>query len=71
MKQFKIVFPVKMAEQFATFSITAKIRILLNWTEGGGDFFGFDDPKIVAICAIEDADLEDFKKSDYFKFVKQ
>lgn len=71
MKQFRIVFPKKLAAQFAAFSISAKIRILLNWVEGGGDFWGTSDSMIVAECAIEETDLEEFKKSDYFKFVKQ
>jgi hypothetical protein len=71
MKQFKIAIPKKLAEQFAAYSLTAKIRIIQSWQEGDGDFFGFDEPKIVSICAIEDADLEAFQKSDWAKYLKQ
>jgi hypothetical protein len=71
MKQFKIAIPKKLVDQWVTFTLANKIRILQNWPEGDGDFFGFEEPKQVNICAIEEADVEAFQKSDWAKYLKQ
>lgn len=70
MKQFKIVLPKSQAELFATYAFTNKVRVVLSWMESG-DFFDLSGgDKIICICICDEAQLETFKTSDFFKFVK-
>lgn len=71
MKHFFIKIPKNQAMAFTLFSIANEIRIILSWLEKSSDFFSFsDDEYISATCVMAAEKEDDFKKSEWSKFVK-
>jgi hypothetical protein len=68
MKQFTLVFPKSKAEEFAAYSFSNQIRVILSWMEGS-DFFGVD--KLVAVCQAEDASATALLASEWKNFIKK
>lgn len=71
MKHFVLTLPKAQAGAFAVYAFTNKVRVILSWSESA-DFFDIGgSDKVICHCIIDEAQLEAFKTSDYYKFIKQ
>lgn len=67
MKQFTLVFPKNKAFDFASWSFTNEVRVILSWLEGG-DFFATD--KLTCICQASDEKITVLQSSEWKQFIK-